>query len=86
MVPDALIMLTRRAGYLLTTTQSGLWQLRNVMLHSFGLLAKVSDPKQPADLVRFMLVDEGMDVIVNESLPKNECLRWERMRKETSRS
>lgn len=41
-----------------------LWQLRNVMLHSFGLLAKVNDPKQFADIVRFVLVEEGMDVIV----------------------
>ncbi len=32
------------------------------------------------------LGSQGMDVIVNESLPKNECQRWERMRKETSRS
>ena len=41
-----------------------LWQLRNCMLHSFGLLAKVNDARQFADVVRFVLAEDGMDVIV----------------------
>ena len=41
-----------------------LWLLRNSMLHSFGLLSKVSDPRRPVDRVRFVLAAGVIDLIV----------------------
>jgi hypothetical protein len=53
-----------------------LWQLRNSMLHSFGLIAKAETKRYPVDIVQFVLSYGAMDVIFVGQTPGTGARLW----------